>query len=59
MMLLTWSCLLKNGRSGDMFVQKSPAATIETLAQAMLEHIMLKMKLKSLGLVMGRSYMKH
>jgi UDP-glucose 4-epimerase len=27
----------ENGKSGDMFVQKSPAATIETLAHSLLE----------------------
>ena len=27
----------KNGRPGDIFVQKSPAATIEVLAKALLE----------------------
>ena len=27
----------QNGTSGDLFVQKSPAATIETLAKALLE----------------------
>ncbi len=39
----------KNGRSGDMFVQKSPAATIETLAQAMLEIYNAKNEIKIIG----------
>ncbi len=39
----------RNGKSGDMFVQKSPAATIETLAQAMLEIYDAKNEIKIIG----------
>ena len=38
-----------NGRSGDMFVQKSPSATIETLAKAMLEIYDAKNEIKIIG----------
>jgi FlaA1/EpsC-like NDP-sugar epimerase len=34
----------KNAKPGDIFVQKSPAATIETLAQALKSYSMLPMK---------------
>jgi len=39
----------KNGRSGDIFVQKSPAATIEVLAKALLELYNAKNQIKIIG----------
>ena len=38
-----------NGKSGDIFVQKSPAATIETLANAMLQVYQAKNKIEIIG----------
>jgi UDP-N-acetylglucosamine 4,6-dehydratase/5-epimerase len=38
-----------NGNPGDIFVQKSPAATIETLAQALFELYNLKPRIKIIG----------
>lgn len=40
----------ENGKSGDIFVQKSPAATIDTLAKAILKlHNKPKHKIKNIG----------
>lgn len=39
----------KNGRNGDLFVQKAPAATIETLAKALIELYKSKSKIKVIG----------
>ena len=39
----------KNGEQGDLFVQKSPAATIQTLANALLELFKSKNKIKIIG----------
>jgi UDP-glucose 4-epimerase len=39
----------KNGRPGDIFVQKSPAATIEVLATALLELYNAKNQIKIIG----------
>ena len=40
----------KHGCSGDIFVQKAPAATIEVLVQALLEYFdVQKYKLKTIG----------
>ena len=39
----------KNGKQGDLFVQKSPAATIETLALSLLEIFNAKNKIKIIG----------
>lgn len=39
----------KNGRPGDIFVQKSPAATIEVLAKALLELYNAKNQIKIIG----------
>ena len=38
-----------NGNSGDIFVQKSPAATIETLAKALIELYNAKTEIKIMG----------
>ena len=39
----------KNGNPGDIFVQKSPAATIEVLAKALLELYNAKNQIKIIG----------
>lgn len=39
----------KNGQPGDIFVQKAPAATIETLAKAMLKLYKSKSEIKVIG----------
>ncbi len=39
----------KNGKSGDLFVQKAPSATIEVLAQAMIELYQAKSKIRIIG----------
>ena len=39
----------KNGKQGDLFVQKSPAATIEVLAKALLELFEAKNKITIIG----------
>ena len=38
-----------NGNQGDLFVQKSPAATVETLAEALLELYSSKLKIDIIG----------
>ena len=43
----------KNGKNGDIFVQKSPAATIKTLAQALIELYGSKSKIKYIGIRHG------
>lgn len=42
-----------NGKSGDIFVQKSPAATIETIANALLELYDAKNEIKIIGIRHG------
>tara|TARA_B100000963_G_C22618727_1_gene668749 strand:- start:1607 stop:2608 length:1002 start_codon:yes stop_codon:yes gene_type:complete len=42
-----------NGSNGDIFVQKSPAATIKTLAQALIELYDSKSKIKYIGIRHG------
>lgn len=42
-----------NGKSGDIFVQKSPAATIETVAKALLELYNSKNEIKVIGIRHG------
>ena len=39
----------ENGKSGDIFVHKAPAATIEVLAQALIELYSSKSKIKYIG----------
>jgi len=39
----------QNGQNGDIFVQKSPAATIDTLAKALLELYQSDMEIKYIG----------
>jgi UDP-glucose 4-epimerase len=39
----------KNGRNGDIFVQKAPAATVEILTQALLELYRAKNEIKIIG----------
>lgn len=39
----------KNAQSGDLFVQKAPAATIEVLAQAIIELYQTKSKIRIIG----------
>ena len=43
----------KNGNPGDIFVQKSPAATIETVAKALLELYNAKNEIKIIGIRHG------
>jgi UDP-glucose 4-epimerase len=43
----------EKGNNGDIFVQKSPAATIETLAQALLELYSSNSKIKNIGIRHG------
>lgn len=43
----------ENGKSGDIFVQKSPAATIETVAKALLELYNAKNEIKVIGIRHG------
>ncbi|MBT7623728.1 MAG: polysaccharide biosynthesis protein [Flavobacteriaceae bacterium] len=43
----------EKGNNGDIFVQKSPAATIKTLAQALLELYGSKSKIKNIGIRHG------
>lgn len=45
---LVWFAF-ENGKQGDLFVQKSPACTIETLAQAMLELYKSNVGIKKIG----------
>lgn len=45
---LVWYAF-ENGKQGDLFVQKSPAATIETLAKAVLELTGAKNKIRVIG----------
>lgn len=39
----------QNGRNGDMFVQKAPAATVQTLAEALIELYNSKSEIKIIG----------
>nr|HPH04223.1 polysaccharide biosynthesis protein [Spirochaetota bacterium] len=39
----------KNGHQGDRFVQKAPAATIETLAKALIELFGSKTEIRTIG----------
>jgi len=43
----------KNGKQGDMFVQKSPAATVSVLAQALLELYGSKSSIQEIGIRHG------
>jgi UDP-glucose 4-epimerase len=43
----------KHGKQGDLFVQKSPAATIETLAQALKELFDTEVLIKTIGIRHG------
>ena len=43
----------KNGQNGDIFVQKSPAASIMTLAKALIEIYGSKSKIKTIGIRHG------
>ncbi len=43
----------KNGQSGDIFVQKSPSATILELAEAMIKIYNSKVKIKNIGIRHG------
>ena len=43
----------KNGNQGDIFIQKSPAATIETIAKALLELYNSKNEIKIIGIRHG------
>jgi UDP-glucose 4-epimerase len=45
---LVWFAF-KNGKPGDIFVQKAPAATIETLAKALIELYNSKSEIKLIG----------
>ena len=50
----------EHGKSGDIFVQKAPAATITTLTQALTGLLGVpNHKCESLALAMGKSYLKH
>ena len=39
----------QNGQNGDIFVQKSPAATIDTLAKALIELYQSNVEIKYIG----------
>ena len=43
----------KNGKQGDMFVQKSPAATVSVLAQALIELYDSKVSIQEIGIRHG------
>ena len=43
----------KNGNQGDLFVQKSPAATVSTLAKALVELYKSKLPVKEIGIRHG------
>ena len=43
----------KNGKQGEMFVQKSPAATVSILAQALLELYDSKSSIQEIGIRHG------
>ena len=43
----------KNGKNGDIFVQKSPASTISTIGDAILAHYKSNNKIKTLGIRHG------
>lgn len=43
----------KHGKQGDIFVQKSPAATIQTVAEALIELYKTKNKIKMIGIRHG------
>ncbi len=43
----------ENGKNGEIYVQKSPAATIETLAHALIEIYESKSKIKNIGIRHG------
>ena len=43
----------ENGSNGDLFVQKSPAATIEILAKALIELYNSKSEIKNIGIRHG------
>ena len=43
----------KNGNQGDLFVQKSPSATIEVLAQSLIQIFDSKSKIKNIGIRHG------
>lgn len=49
---LVWYAF-KNAKSGDIFIQKAPAATIQTLAEALLELYNAKNKIKIIGVRHG------
>ena len=49
----------ENGKHGDIFVQKSPASTIGDLAQALLNYIIQKVKIKLSVHAMVKSCTKH
>jgi UDP-N-acetylglucosamine 4,6-dehydratase len=48
----------ENGNSGDIFVQKSPSTTIGELASTMKKYIIHQLRLKILGFVMLKKFMK-
>ena len=43
----------KNGKNGDIFVRKSPAATIETIIQALAKNLKIKYSIKKIGIRHG------
>ena len=49
----------ENGNPGDLFVQKAPAATIETLANAIKKFIKLIIQFRLSAPDMGKNFMKH
>ena len=48
----------KNGNQGDLFVQKSPAATVSVLAKALVELYESKSTIKEIGIRHGEKLMK-
>ena len=47
-----------NGNQGDLFVQKSPAATVEVLAKALLELYSSKSEIDIIGTRHGEKFLK-
>ena len=43
----------KNGKNGDIFVRKSPAATIKTIIQALAKNLKVKYSIKKIGIRHG------
>ena len=49
----------KNGKTGDIFVQKAPSTTIENLAEALRKIYKSNVKIKNIGIRHGKKFMRH